>query len=147
MGQSIEHRHRASRNEQTLHCLLENNNRREHGEWIVPIAGFKAIHLVEAYCATAGQHFVSHEARLDFVKRVVEFTREDREGESAYLSFHFLTMLCQHAMEIHNGIVMMPSDEQKKFFDGLLKQEVIEKHLRKVESFANHHGITTPPSK
>ena len=140
--ESIKHTYRASRNERTLQCLLDNNVSREHGEWIVPIACFKAIHLIEAYCASTDKHFDSHESRLDYVKRLEEFTRKDQNGEDVYASFHFLTRLCQHAMDVHNGLYVMPMDDMKKYFEGCLNRDVINKHLRKIESFANHHGIT-----
>jgi hypothetical protein len=141
MGQVIDHADRASRNEQTLRCLLDHNQHHEHGEWIVPIACFKAIHLIEAYCAANGHHFCSHEDRLAYLKRHQEFSQEDQNGEIAYDSFHFLTMLGQHAMDIHNGLVARPTDELKKFFEGCLVRDVLDKHLRKIETFANHHGV------
>jgi len=141
--EKIEHMERARRNEQTLKCLLEKDSR-NHGEWIVPIAYFKAVNLIDAHYASANKHFDSDKDRLEYVKRCPDFTAKLPNSEDTYYaSFLILLTLCQHAMDMHHGRFAMPK-HLNKFFEERLKSEVIEKHLRKIESFANHHGITIP---
>ena len=86
----------------------------------------------------------AHESRLNYLKRQKDFTREDKNGDNTYNSFYFLTRLCKHAMDVHNGRFIVPMDEMKMYFEGCLNRDVIERHLRKIETFANHHGITIP---
>jgi hypothetical protein len=143
MGTSISHRDRANKNDKTMQCLRDNNVNKIHNDWIIPIACYKAFHLIEAFCDSVNEHFISHNTRLDFIKRQQKFTQSHNNEPSVYTSLLLLTGLCQHAMDMHDGIFDEPSNKWKKYFDGAMETEIIQKHLRRIESFARNCGVST----
>jgi hypothetical protein len=143
MGSSVSHCDRANKNDKTMQCLRDNNVNRMHNDWIIPIACYKAFHLVEAFCDSVGKHFTSHNERLNFIKHRQEFTTPHNDGVDIYKSVYTLTYLCVHAMNIHDGIFSEPSVKWKKYFDGAMETEIIQTHLRRIESFARNCGIET----
>jgi hypothetical protein len=143
MSSSVSHRDRANKNDKTMQCLRDNNVNKIHSDWIIPIACYKAFHLIEAFCSSVNEHFTSHNARLDFIKHRQEFTQSRNKEPSIYHSVHLLTGLCQHAMDMHDGLFDKPSDQWAKYFDGMTETEIIQTHLRRIESFARNYGIET----
>jgi hypothetical protein len=141
MGSFVSHCDRANKNDKTMQCLRDNNVNRIHNDWIIPIACYKAFNLVEAICDSVNKHFTSHNERLDFLKHQPEFTTPRNDGTDIYSSVHLLTGLCLHAMEMHDGIFDKLLDQWAKYFNGMTEKEVIQTHLRRIESFARNHGI------
>ena len=75
MGTRADHRDKAEQNQEFLNSIDANR----FPDWVVTVAFYKALHLVEMLFAKHGEHSDNHRDRHDMLKRIfAEIWREYR---------------------------------------------------------------------
>jgi len=133
MPSSSEHRDKADRNRTFLNTI----NVAASPEWAATVAFYLAVHLVVRLAAVEDIHHAGHSARLDYLNRHKHHQR----------IYDDLTKLHDAANVARYGTV----NQFSKAFPGTtVKDELLDKHLKRIESHVAGHFPkpgTMPPTK
>lgn len=93
MPTEAEHRAQALRNEQFLRGLQSSST--QYADWVVTVAFYAAVHLVEARLAKLGIHSPDHDKRNSYVTILSEFKPVYRE----YMELYFFSLQSRYGCQ------------------------------------------------
>ncbi len=118
MPSMTSHKVAAENNQRTLRFLLQRSH--DHSPWVVTVAFYTALHIVEAVFAYDGFHTDEHGARNTVLKR----TRRYQHLWKNYAPLYNDSLIARY---IHND--SSPA-EYSQFSDYMSPEEVVAKHIR-----------------
>lgn len=134
MPSKAAHLHAAKMNQRTIEFLWNSNND-EHLPWVVTVAFYKALHVVEAVLALEPsgeqQHFDSHETRNRMLKRTRKF-------QKIYELYIQLYQQSQIARYLTNDVASSQPFDFAKYLPRKKVEELVLNHwLRQIQNSAS----------
>ena len=123
------HEEAANRNQKVLNCLLENYDHSpdDFAHWVIAVAFYKALHLVEAIFYTDGFHSTDHRERNQRLKDVKKFGHIWKH----YRPLFEASMVARYLVNPHSGTDQ--TDLNTYLSDTAIRSQFINHHLRQIE--------------